>query len=186
MTVKIYTGSPVWTPNNPNGCWPRNRTRANLLQILATPYKDVQSPQFVGKDMDGSPETISNLLGAPPIGSKAADLDTGRKEKGMGADSRYRVPRLAGKPRSPHTVATRPCTFSPAELEQRAEARALKPLKSLPRKKRSAQLCADSHFGRAQTHSGSSKDPSVLVCSPQGREITKACHAQSFFSLKPN
>ena len=70
--------------------------------------------------MDGSPETLSNLLGAPPIGSKAADLDTGRKEEGMGADSRYHVPRLAGKPRSPHTVATRPCAFSPAELEQRA------------------------------------------------------------------
>lgn len=118
--------------------------------------------------MDRSPETFSNSLGAPLLGSKAVDLDAGRKEERMGADSTYRIPPLARNPRSPHTAALDPSPSLRLSWKKGQKPRALESEISVKEEALStaqdrASRPAGSHCGTAQMHRGSFKEPSVTV-----------------------
>lgn len=131
--------------------------------------------------MDRRPETFSNSLGAPLLGSKAVDLDAGRKEERMGADSTYRTPPLAGNPRSPHTAALDPSPSLRLSWKKGQRPRALESEISVKEEALSTAQDRASRPAGSQLRctGGPSRNPVS-----QFRKRTTTCHVPPFISLK--
>lgn len=138
--------------------------------------------------MDGS---LSNSPGTPLPGSKVVDLDAGRKEERMVAESMHYTPTSSWEPWKPIISVIDPLPPLWLSWSKGQRPRALQPLKSPPKKKQvlstapgRASHPVGTHCGTAKTHSGSFKEPSVPLECPRGREMTMTCHAPCFTSLK--